>query len=50
MFRVVRKESSGINLDKYPICRAVVEPQAGSALQGSIDANYQGLMNSTFHT
>ena len=28
-----------INLDRYPICRAAVEPQAGTALQGSIDAS-----------
>ena len=39
-----------INLDRYPICRAAVEPQAGIALQGSIDASCQALMNSTFHT
>ena len=41
---------SFINLDRYPICRATVEPQAGTALQGSIDASYQALMNNTFHT
>ena len=38
-----------INLDRYPICRAAVEPQAGTALQVSIDASCQVLMNITFH-
>ena len=45
---------SFINLDKYPICQDAVEPQAETALQGSIDArcrvSYQALMNSIFHT
>ena len=41
---------SFINLDRYPICRAVVEPRTGIALQGSIDASCRALMNITFHT
>ena len=39
-----------INLDRYPIYRAAVKPQAGIALQGSIDVSCRALMNSTFHT
>ena len=66
MFRVVRKKKYKhtimnwsqneteilffINLDRYPICRAAVEPRAGTALQGSIDDSCQALMNNTFHT
>ena len=42
-----------INLDRYPICRANVEPRASTALQGSIDASCRGscraLMNNIFH-
>ena len=29
-----------INLDRYPIYRAIVEPRAGIALQGLIDASF----------
>ena len=39
-----------INLDKYPICRVAIEPQARTALQGSIDASCRILMNNTFLT
>ena len=39
-----------INLDRYPIYRAVVEPQAETILQGSIDASYRAVINSTFLT
>ena len=39
-----------INLDRYPIYRATVEPRVEIALQGSIDASYRVLMNNTFHT
>ena len=39
---------SFINLDRYPICRATVEPWVGTALQSSIDASCQALMNNTF--
>ena len=39
-----------INLDRYPICRATVEPWAGTTLQGLIDASCQALMNNIFHT
>ena len=28
-----------INLDRYPIYQAAAEPQAGTALQGSINAS-----------
>ena len=35
---------------QIPVCQATVEPQARTALQGSIDASYRALMNITFHT
>ena len=44
------KKLNFINLDRYPICQAAVEPRAGITLQGSIDASCRALMNSTFHT
>ena len=44
------KKLNFINLDRYSICRVAVEPQAGTALQGSIDASCRVLMNNTFHT
>ena len=33
---------------QIPVYRAVVESRAGTALQGSIDANCQDLINNTF--
>ena len=41
---------SFINLDIYPIYRAVIKAQARTALQGSIDASCRASMNNTFHT
>ena len=38
---------SFINLDRCPICQATIEPRAGTAFQGSIDASCQALMNNT---
>ena len=35
---------------QIPVYQAVVEPRAGTALQGSIDASCRVLMNSTFLT
>ena len=35
---------------QIPVCRATVEPWAGTALQGSINASCRALMKNTFHT